>query len=248
MGKQRLDILVARQGLAESREQAQRLIMAGDILVNGQPVTRSASRFDEGVALSAKARPRFVSRGGEKLDGAFRRYPLLRAAGRSCLDVGASTGGFTDCLLRHGAARVLAVDVGKGQLHWRLRTDSRVQVMEGVNARYLDRADLPFSVDLATIDVSFISLRRILPAVVRVLEPAADIVALVKPRFEAGRKQVGKGGVVRDEAVRQGVAEGVRSFAESELALRCKGLCDAPLAGPAGNLEFLMWLAKGEPA
>jgi len=247
MGKERLDILVARRGLAESREKAQRLIMAGEILANGQPATRPAGRFDEQVALTAKARPRFVSRGGEKLEGAFRRFGI-EAAGRSCLDVGASTGGFTDCLLQHGAARVLAVDVGKGQLHWRLRTDSRVHVMEGVNARYLDRAVLPFPADLAVIDVAFISLRKILPAVARVLEPRADIVALVKPQFEAGRQQVGKGGVVRDEAVRQGVAEGVRSFAESELALRCKGLCDAPLAGPAGNLEFLMWLVKGEPA
>jgi 23S rRNA (cytidine1920-2'-O)/16S rRNA (cytidine1409-2'-O)-methyltransferase len=241
MSRERLDVLAVKQGLAESREQAQRLIRAGQMLVNDQMEARPAARMSEDVRLKLKARPRFVSRGGEKLEEALRRFDLS-VDGRACLDIGASTGGFTDCLLQHGAARVAAVDVGKGQLHWRLRQDPRVHVREGINARYLTAADLPFVPDLAVIDVSFISLTKILPAVVPLLQGDRELVALIKPQFEAGRAQVGKGGVVRSQAVREAVVDRIREFAAGELGLACPGVCRSPITGPAGNVEFLAHL------
>jgi 23S rRNA (cytidine1920-2'-O)/16S rRNA (cytidine1409-2'-O)-methyltransferase len=237
--RERLDVLVVRRGLAESREQAQRLIQAGQVRVNGQVAAKPGHGVDAEAKLEVAGSPRFVSRGGEKLEAAFSAFKL-DVRGVTCLDIGASTGGFTDCLLQHGAAKVFAVDVGKGQLHWKLRNDPRVVVMESVNARHLKPGDIPAKAAFAAIDVSFISLTRILPAAIQLLEPAAGIVALVKPQFEAGRGRVGKGGVVRDPAVRAEVVERIRRFGSEQLGLVGRGVCESPLRGPAGNVEFLV--------
>jgi 23S rRNA (cytidine1920-2'-O)/16S rRNA (cytidine1409-2'-O)-methyltransferase len=240
MPKQRLDVLLVERGLAETREKAQGLIRAGQVLVNGQLADKPGHTFDTGGAFEVKAGPRFVSRGGEKLEGAFETFHL-NVKDLTCLDVGASTGGFTDCLLQHGAAKVFAVDVGKGQLHWKLRNDPRVTVIEALNARYLKPADLPVKPRFVVVDVSFISLTRILPAVIQVVDVPAELVTLIKPQFEAGRKQVGKGGVVRDEAVRAAVVENIRAWGTKELALEWLGVCESPIKGPAGNVEFLAY-------
>lgn len=236
----RLDTLVVERGLADSREQAQRLIRAGQVLVRDQVAAKPGHRFAEDSDIRVKTRPRFVSRGGEKLEAAFAAFPLQVEA-LDCMDAGASTGGFTDCLLQHGAARVLAVDVGRGQLNWSLRNDARVVVMEGVNARYLESGDLPFVPRVTVMDLSFISLRNVLPAVCRVMTAGGDLVTLIKPQFEAGREAVGKGGVVRDPAVHQAVIHQVRIFGEAELGLAWQGVCESPLRGPAGNVEFLAY-------
>jgi len=241
MGKERLDVMVARRGLAESREQAQKLIMAGQVTVDGQPAGKPGHKYGADAVIEVKESPRFVGRGGEKLQAAFDAFDFT-VDGLVCLDVGASTGGFTDCLLQHGAARVFAVDVGKGQLHWKLRNDPRVRVMDGMNARYLDSEEFPERPQFAAVDVAFISLTKVLPAVIKVLVPGAQLVTLVKPQFEAERGQVGKGGVVRDAAVRDDVVEKIRSFCVRELGLTGMGVCESPLRGPAGNVEFLaLW-------
>ena len=242
MPKERLDVLVFERGLAESRERAQRLILAGEVLVAGQPACKPGHLFDIAAPIEVKTPARFVSRGGDKLEAAFEAFHI-DVTGLGCIDVGSSTGGFVDCLLQHGAARVHAVDVGRGQLNWKLRNDPRVAVMEGVNARYLKPGDFAGELRFASVDVSFISLRKILPAVKEILAPGAGIVTLIKPQFEAGRAQVGRGGVVRDERVRAEVVEGIRLFGVDELGLEWKGVCESPLKGPAGNVEFLAyWL------
>lgn len=229
------------QGLAESREQAQRLIRAGSILVDGQRAEKPGHRFACDVRLEAKKAPRFVGRGGEKLEAAFETFEI-DVQGLVCLDVGASTGGFTDCLLQHGAGSVYAVDVGKGQLHWKLCNDPRVTVIDKTNARYLTPDLLPDRPSFACIDVSFISLTLIMPAVIAVLAPTGKIVSLIKPQFEAGREQVGKGGVVRDEAVREAVVDKIHRFGEGALGMTWHGCCPSPIKGPAGNVEFLaLW-------
>lgn len=240
--KVRLDQLLVTQGLAESREQAQRLIRAGDVRIGGAVADKPGKTFPEDTIPTLRAAPRFVSRGGEKLEAAFRQFNL-DVRGRVCLDIGASTGGFTDVLLQQGAARVYALDVGRGQLHPRLASDSRVVVMDGVNARNLRPSDLPEAPSFATADVSFISLRLILRPLVPVLTSPAEIVTLIKPQFEAGREQVGRGGVVRDEETRRAVVEAIRSFGEG-LGLVWAGVCVSPLKGPAGNVEFLAWWKK----
>lgn len=241
----RLDQRVTALGLAESREKAQRLIRAGHVKVNGHVEYKPAREINEDAEVTLVAPPRFVGRGGEKLEAAF-EYFALDVRGRVCLDIGASTGGFTDCLLQHGAARVYAVDVGHGQLHSKIRTDARVVVLDGVNARYLKPGDLPEQPDFCTVDVSFISLTKILPAAAAVLAPEAELVTLIKPQFEAGRKEVSRGGVVKDENVRQRVVESVRQFGERELRLEWRGVCASPIKGPAGNVEFLAyWKKKG---
>ena len=234
----RLDRLVAARGLTESREKARRLIMAGEVLVQGRRVDKPGTLvpLDAGISLHAKAP--YVSRGGLKLEAALREFGL-NVEGLVAVDVGASTGGFTDCLLQHGAARVYAIDVGYGQLAWKLRQDPRVVVMERTNMRYVE--SLPEAVDLAVIDVSFISLRLVLPAVMRLLKPAARIIALVKPQFEAGRDLIGKGGVVREASVHRHVLARVCGLAEDR-GLAVAGLLPSPLRGPAGNAEFLLWL------
>jgi len=241
MPKTRLDILLAERGLAESRAQAQRLVMAGQVRVDGQVALKPDSRVSPESEISVDWGPPFVSRGGEKLKAALQRFGI-DPAGRSCADVGASTGGFTDCLLQGGAARVYAIDVGQGILHWKLRQDPRVVVMEGVNARYL--AHLPGAVDLVTIDASFISLKLLLPAVRGWFEASqtGEVIALVKPQFEAGRLQVKRArGVIRDAAVHAQVLNEVLSAA-IQMGYAVNGLMRSPLLGPKGNVEFLAWL------
>lgn len=240
--KQRLDILVYERGLATSREKARAMIMAGEVLVGDQMIDKPGTRIDQKAAISVKNKPRYVSRGGDKLAGALVDF-AVDASGRVCADVGASTGGFTDCLLQHGAARVYALDVGYGQIHYKLRQDERVIVMERTNARYV--AALPESITLAVIDASFISLRLLLPAVKGWLSAQADIIPLIKPQFEAGKSDVGKGGVVKDAQIHARVLEEVLTFATQE-GFAIKGLTTSLLKGPAGNTEFLAWLAWGE--
>ena len=239
----RLDRLLVDRGLVPSRERAQRLIMAGEVLVDDRPVTKPGTTVEAeaAVRLRAAASP-YVSRGGEKLAGALDAFGV-EPAGRVCCDVGASTGGFTDVLLRRGAARVVALDVGYGQLAWSLRQDPRVTVLERVNARALEPGMLPATPTLVTVDVSFISLALVLPAVARVLPAGGEVVALVKPQFEAGRGEVGKGGVVRDPAVRAACVARVR-----EVAVACgfavRGEAPSVLPGPKGNQEVFVWLQR----
>ena len=237
MKKVRLDQLVVSRGLVESRELARRMILAGEVRVSGQTATKAGHMFPEDAELSLAARPRFVSRGGEKLEGAFAHFGFS-VEGLDCLDVGASTGGFTDCLLQHGAARVASVDVGHAQFHERLKSDPRVGWREGYNARYMKRDDLPFEPQFACTDVSFISLRLIMPPMREVLSPGGMMVTLIKPQFEAGRREVASGGVVRDEAVRTRVVDEIRQFGTAELGLEWLGVCQSPIKGPAGNVEF----------
>jgi 23S rRNA (cytidine1920-2'-O)/16S rRNA (cytidine1409-2'-O)-methyltransferase len=242
--RQRLDLLLVERGLAESREKAQRLILAGEVLVDDAPATKPGHDVPTECVLRVRQPERFVGRGGLKLEEAFNRFPLLRAENKICLDVGASTGGFTDCLLQHGAAKVYAVDVGKSQLHSRLAADSRVVVMDGCNARHLQTGDLPEAPELAVTDVSFISLRLILPAIDRLLRPGGETVALIKPQFEAGRAEVGKGGVVRDPVLRQQVVDRIREFGTQTLGWEWLDFCQSPIQGPAGNVEFLSYWRK----
>lgn len=241
MSKVRLDKLLLERGLVESRERGRRLIMAGEVRVAGEKIDRPSRHVDDGAVLEVVARPRFVSRGGEKLLAAL-HHVMLDVSGKVCADVGSSTGGFTDCMLQHGAARVYAIDVGKGLLHWKLRNDPRVIIMEKTNARHLKR--LPERVSLVTIDASFISLRLLLPVVSQWLPPGSgSIVALIKPQFEAGREHVRRGGVVRDQGVIRAVVKKVVQFAMRD-GLRPLRLVRSPLLGPAGNVEFLAVLAQ----
>lgn len=235
-------MMLVERDLADSRSQAQRLIRAGLVRVDGQLSDKPGTQVARDVSLAVQARPRFVSRGGDKLEAALAGFEI-DVAYAVAADVGASTGGFTDCLLQRRAARVYAIDVGYGQLDWGLRNDPRVVVMERVNARYL--RELPEPVNLITADVSFISLRLILAAAVRWLTADGQVVALIKPQFEAGRRQVGKGGVVRDPEVHQLVLERVLKTA-ADLGLGLRGLMRSPLRGPAGNIEFLGWWWIGE--
>lgn len=235
--KIRLDVLLAERGLVDSREAGRRLIMAGEVLVNDQLVIKPGVRVRFDAEIQLKSKPRFVSRGGDKLAAALGRFEV-NPTGWVCADVGASTGGFTDCLLRSGAAKVYAIDVGYGQLSWSLRQDDRVVVMERVNARHLDQ--LPEQVDFVCMDVSFISVELLLPILRNWLSPVGQVVALVKPQFEAGRDKVGKGGVVRDpETHRQVLRKVITSACQEGFTIR--GLIPSPLRGPAGNVEFLLW-------
>jgi len=244
MKKERLDTLLVNAELAESKEQAQRLIMSGAVRVSGQVATKSGHKFADDLPLEVTARPRYVSRGGEKLEGAFKAFPDFDVTGLVGLDVGSSTGGFTDCLLQHGAVRMMAVDVGRGQLHWKLRQDARVHVMESFNARYLRLADLPERPQVAVTDVSFISLKLILPPMAEVLEEGREIISLIKPQFEAGRENAPHG-VVRDPAVHQAVVAEIRRFGTEELGLEWLDCVESPLRGPEGNIEFLARWRKG---
>lgn len=238
---ERLDVLLVARGLAESRAAAQRLVMAGQVRVAGERADKPSRRVPVDAAITVERGPRYVSRGGEKLEAALTAFGI-RPEGRVCADVGASTGGFTDCLLQHGAQRVYAIDVGSGLLHWRLRRDPRVVLMEDTNARHL-RA-LPEPVDLVSIDASFISLRLLLPPVAGWLTPSADVVALVKPQFEVGKGRVGKGGVVRDRETHAMVLAALLPFAAG-LGFAPRGLIRSPLLGPKGNVEFLLWCRVG---
>ncbi len=238
MGRIRLDTLLHQRGLTDSRQKARRLIMAGQVLVDGRIVDKVANRVDEEAPIEIRHSLPYVSRGGLKLEKALRVFGI-EPDGWTAADVGASTGGFTDCLLQNGVQRVYAIDVGYGQLDWRLRQDRRVVVMERTNARYL--SSIPELVNLATIDVAFISLRLILPQVKRWLCPAGQVVALIKPQFEAGRGQVGKGGVVRDERTHRAVLCAVLEWAQRNEWL-LMGLTRSPIKGSKGNVEFLAWL------
>lgn len=236
--KRRLDELLVERGLAESREKAKALILAGQVLVDGQRRDKPAIRVPEDTQIELLQPLRYVSRGGYKLELALDHFGL-RVEGKVCLDVGASTGGFTDCLLQRGAARVHAVDVGHGQLAWKLRQDPRVVVHERLNARYLKVEDLGELVDLATIDVSFISVALILPAVSRVLKPRAELLVLIKPQFEVGKGQVGKGGIVRDPELHRLACAKVQAAVE-ELGFRAQ-LMEDPVEGAEGNKEFFLY-------
>jgi len=244
--KLRLDTLLVERGLAASRERARALILAGQVRVDGRPAAKAGTsvNIDADVSLVVPDHP-FVGRGGLKLDHALRLFGIA-VEGRTALDIGASTGGFTDVLLRHGASRVVALDVGHGQLDWRLRTDPRVVVLEKTNARALTPEALPPDArifDIVTIDVSFISLRQILPVVPPLLAPHGDVVALVKPQFEAGRDEVGKGGIVRDEGVRARTVDEIVECALG-LGLTRAGLSESPITGMEGNREFLLHLTR----
>lgn len=240
--KKRLDVLLTERGLVPTREKARGMIMAGEVLVNGTAVDKPGTRVSDDAGITLKSKPRFVSRGGEKLAHALAVFDI-DAASRICADVGASTGGFTDCLLQNGAARVYAVDVGYGQLDYRLRQDSRVIAIERTNARYLEQLAEPVS--LVVMDASFISLKLLLPVIRGWLTPTADVIPLIKPQFEAGRQDVGKGGVVRDSRIHARVLEDVLTAAQ-EQGFAVKGLTTSPIKGPAGNTEFLAWLGWGQ--
>jgi 23S rRNA (cytidine1920-2'-O)/16S rRNA (cytidine1409-2'-O)-methyltransferase len=241
----RLDVALVERGLAPSRARAQALILAGLVRVDGQPVTKAGTAVaDEAVVELLEPDHPWVSRGALKLEAALDAF-AVDPDGCDCLDVGSSTGGFTHLLLARGARRVIALDVGRGQLDWGLRTDPRVVVMEGVNARHLGDGDLPFAVDLATVDVSFISLRLVVPPLLPHLRPSGWLVCLVKPQFEAGREEVGKGGIVRDEAVRRRVVDDVVATLTG-LDLELVGVVPSPVRGQKGNLEELAVFRKGE--
>lgn len=242
--KKRLDNALVERGLAASRTMAQSLVMSGKVRVNGQVASKSAVQVADEDLIEVESPPRFVSRGGEKLEGAFASFPGWTVDGRICLDVGSSTGGFTDCMLQHGALRVMAVDVGTNQLAWKLRSDPRVWVRENFNARYMTSADIPEVPSRAVTDVSFISLKLILPPMVEVLEPGGEIISLIKPQFEAGRGAA-PGGVVTDPAIREQVVADISSFGKNELKLELLGIAESPIKGrDKGNIEYLAWWRK----
>ena len=247
MKKIRLDQLVFDLGLTESRERAKTTIMSGLVYVNGQKADKPGMQVapDATVELRGNALP-YVSRGGFKLEKALQVFPI-DPAGKTCIDCGASTGGFTDVLLKNGAAKVYAVDVGYGQLAWSLRNDPRVISMERTNVRYITSEQIPEPIDLAVMDLSFISLELILPAVYPLLKPDADVVCLIKPQFEAGREEVGKKGVVRDSSVHQRVIQKILNFVP-QIGFTAVGLDYSPIRGPEGNIEYLCHLKKGEHA
>ncbi|MRR31474.1 TlyA family RNA methyltransferase [bacterium] len=240
MSKNRLDIVLVERGLVESRSLAQRLVMAGQVRVAGQVIFKPADKVEEQADIEIDHGPRFVSRGGEKLEAALTAFGLVDLKDWICADVGASTGGFTDCLLQRGAAHVYAIDVGYGILHWKIRQDTRVTVMERTNARHV--LQLPHTPQLVTMDASFISLKILLPVVRGWFTENGQVVALIKPQFEAGRKDAARGdGVIRDPMVHQKVLLEVLEKAASE-GFEVKGLVRSPLLGPKGNTEFLVWL------
>jgi len=257
MPKVRLDVLLVERGLAESRAKAQALIMAGQVRVAGQTTLKPATAISPDSVLTVDSGPRFVSRGGEKLDAALDAF-AFDVTGLICADVGSSTGGFTDCLLQRGAAKVYAIDVGKGILHWKLRNDPRVVVMEETNARFVK--SLPENVSLVTVDASFISLKILLPVIKKWFFPSlltplpegegrrgeGDVIALIKPQFEAGKKDVSRGdGVIRDPEIHRQVLLDVLNYAQQE-SFAIQGLIKSPLLGPKGNVEFLVWLNFGK--
>ena len=246
--KQRLDVLLVERGLAESREKAKAIIMSGSVFVKGQREDKPGTTFDENEEdIAVKGDPiKYVSRGGLKLEKAIKEFGLV-LEGFTCLDIGSSTGGFTDCMLQNKAAKVYAVDSGRGQLAWKLRSDERVICMEKTNFRYVTSEQIPEPIDFASADVSFISLDKILPAAYPLLRDMALMVCLIKPQFEAGREQVGKKGVVRDRRVHREVIERIIRVA-AEDGFAPQGLTFSPIRGPEGNIEYLLLLEKnGEP-
>lgn len=245
--KERLDVLLVKQGLAESREKAKAVIMAGCVYVNDQKEDKAGAMFDETkVLLEVRGNTlKYVSRGGLKLEKAVDEFGV-ELNGKVCMDIGASTGGFTDCMLQNGAIKVYSVDVGHGQLAWKLRNDERVVCMEKTNFRYMVREDISDDLDFASVDVSFISLDKILGPAYNLLKPNAQMVCLIKPQFEAGKEKVGKKGVVREPAVHREVIEKVFAFTLSK-GFRILNLSFSPIRGPEGNIEYLMHIYKAEP-
>ena len=240
----RLDQALVERGLCDSRERAKRLILAGQVRINGQPARKPCDRVKPADELVLEAPEKFVSRGGYKLEHALDHFKI-DVTGLTAIDLGASTGGFTDCLLQRGAAKVYSVDVGQGQLAWKLRQDARVVVMEKTNARHLIPAQFPALFDLAVVDCSFISLKKILPPAVPLLKPEGRIVALVKPQFEAGKEEADKGrGVISDPAIHESVLAGLKDFVGAQAGLCWSGVVESPLLGPAGNKEFLALIEK----
>ena len=246
MKRERIDKVLVERGLAESRTKAQALIMAGVVLVNDQRVDKPSELITSNSEVRIKGGDdpvlRYVGRGGLKLEAALREFNVT-PKGLKCLDVGASTGGFTDCLLQQGASRVVAIDVGQNQLDWRLRIDPRVEVREGINARYLQPDDFNGQFDLIVMDVSFISATRVLPALVPLLGPSGGMITLIKPQFEVGKREVGSGGIVRDALKRERVVEEVNAFAR-KLGLEVQGTIESPIRGAGGNIEFLSYYRK----
>ena len=246
MTRERIDKLLVERGLAASRTKAQAMVMAGVVLVDEQRVEKPSHQFDTNSAIRIKGgddpTSRYVGRGGLKLEAALREFQI-DVGGLNCLDVGASTGGFTDCLLQHGARKIFAVDVGHNQIDWRLRNDPRVEVREGVNARYLQPDDFPQRFDLAVMDVSFISATKVLPAIVPLMVAGGAIITLIKPQFEVGRGEVGGGGVVRDRAKRLRVVAEVNEAARA-LGLEVVNVIESPIQGAEGNVEFLALYKK----
>ena len=242
--KERLDVILIEQGYATSREKAKAIIMSGNVFVNGQREDKAGATFEtEGLELTVKGNTlKYVSRGGLKLEKALAVFPI-DLNGQVCMDIGASTGGFTDCMLQNGAKKVYAIDVGHGQLDWKLRNDERVVCMEKTNFRYVTKEQVSDPIGFASADVSFISLTKILPAAYPLLKEGAQMICLIKPQFEAGREKVGKKGVVRDPAVHEEVIRSVADFA-TELGFAVLGLTFSPIRGPEGNIEYLIRLSK----
>lgn len=243
--KERLDVLLVKKGFAASREKAKAIIMSGIVYVDNQKEDKAGSTFEEEAVIEVRGSTlRYVSRGGLKLEKAINEFEV-NAEGKICMDVGSSTGGFTDCMLQNGAIKVYSVDVGYGQLDWKLRNDPRVVCMEKTNIRYLEAKDIDERPSFVSIDVSFISLTKVLPVVYELLEASGEVTALIKPQFEAGREKVGKKGVVRDPKVHMDVIKSVVSFAR-ELGFEPSGLDFSPVKGPEGNIEYLLYLLKEE--
>lgn len=241
--KERLDVLLVKQGLAESREKAKTLIMSGNVFIKGQREDKPGTSFDETTAIEVRGNTlKYVSRGGLKLEKAMQEFPIT-LTDRICMDIGSSTGGFTDCMLQNGAKKVYAVDVGHGQLAWKLRQDERVVCMEKTNFRYVTKENIAEEIDFASVDVSFISLTKILLPAIRLLKLHAQMVCLIKPQFEAGREKVGKKGVVREPAVHEEVIEKVILYAQS-IGFQVLGLSYSPVKGPEGNIEYLLYIEK----
>ena len=243
--KQRLDVILVNMGYATSREKAKAIIMSGNVFVKGQREDKAGATFEEeGIDLLVKGNTlKYVSRGGLKLEKAMQEYPIS-LDGKICMDIGASTGGFTDCMLQNGAVKVYSIDVGHGQLDWKLRNDERVVCMEKTNFRYVTNEQVPEEIDFASADVSFISLEKILPVAYNLLKNGGQMVCLIKPQFEAGREKVGKKGVVRDKKVHAEVIDKIVTFSK-EAGFSILGLTFSPVKGPEGNIEYLMWIEKG---
>lgn len=241
MKLERADVLLVEKGLCDSREQAKRLILAGEVRIGDRVVDKPGQKLAEDSALEVREKPKFVGRGGIKLEGALEAFGI-NPTGWVCVDVGASTGGFTDCLLQHGAAKVHAVDVGTNQLVWKLRNDPRVVVKEQFNARHMTPEDLGEKVRLAVMDLSFISLTKVLPAVFSVLDEDGSVVCLIKPQFELDREDISKGGIVRDPALHDRAVAKIRRFVVEECRREWRGLIASPITGTDGNQEFLAWI------
>lgn len=248
MPKERLDQLMFRRGLCDSREAAKRLVLAGEVRVEGHEGNlKPGLKVDDEAGIEVRNRPKYVSRGGLKLEGALDAF-AIEVEGKIVIDAGASTGGFTDCVLQRGAAKVHAYDVGTNQLAWKLRSDPRVVSREGFNLRHLQPSDLPEPVDLVVVDVSFISLTLILGPVFGVLKPEGDVICLIKPQFELKKEQIGRGGIVRDSALHEEAVEKIRGHVTGTLGKRWRGVVPSPISGTDGNTEFLAWLKHPAPA